>query len=208
MIGPGLDVRGGVASVERLILSSLPAEVQATHIATMVDGSKALKLWTFLKSLAAFERALRQGVDIVHLHFASDASSVRKEIMARRALMAGKKVIMHAHGGGYQRYWREMTIRQRRRTLDVLTRVAALIVLGDAWRDFFIDIGVPAERIVAMPNPVKLPDSISNRRRKARDSLARSAREPAESIGLATYVERLVGKCTVALEPHSVEQVR
>jgi glycosyltransferase involved in cell wall biosynthesis len=168
MLGPGLDVRGGVASVERLILSSLPAEVQSTHIATMVDGSKATKLWTFLKALATLERSLRRGVDIVHIHFASDASSVRKEIVAKRALMAGKKVVMHAHGGEYQRYWREMTDRQRRRTLAVLTRVAALIVLGEAWREFFIRVGVPAERIVAIPNPVRLPDTIPDRRGKLR----------------------------------------
>jgi glycosyltransferase involved in cell wall biosynthesis len=77
--------------------------------------------------------------------------------------MAGKKVIMHHHGGEYQRYWRQMTVRQRRRTLELLTKVSALIVLGDAWREFFVGLGVPAERVVSMRNPVNLPKSIPDR---------------------------------------------
>jgi glycosyltransferase involved in cell wall biosynthesis len=154
--------------VERLILSHLPADIQARHIATMVDGSKATKLWTFLQSLVKVEGALRKGVDIVHIHFASEASSVRKELLARRALRAGKQVVMHAHGAEYRRYWGEMRPAQQRRTLDVLTRASALIVLGEVWREFFMSIGIPAERIVVMPNPVALPASVPRRAGRTR----------------------------------------
>jgi glycosyltransferase involved in cell wall biosynthesis len=129
-----------------------------------VDGSKARKLWTFAKSVFAARSALRHGVDVVHIHFASEASSVRKEFLARRALAAGVKVIMHAHGAEYRRYWQQMSPAQQRRTLDVLKRVSALIVLGDVWRQFFTSIGVPADRIVVMPNPVNLPPDVPDRR--------------------------------------------
>ena len=168
MLGPGLDVQGGVASVERLILDRLPPSAHARHVATMVDGSYVTKLWTFLKALIAIEQAISNDVDLVHIHFASDASSARKELVARQVLRKGKKVIMHAHGAEYRRYWREMTPAQQRRTLGVLTRLSALIVLGEVWREFFVAAGVPSERIVVLPNPVILPDSIPDRRGKPR----------------------------------------
>ena len=48
---------------------------------------------------------LRRRPDIVHIHFASRASSVRKMLLARLALASGARLIMHAHGGGYRDYW-------------------------------------------------------------------------------------------------------
>jgi glycosyltransferase involved in cell wall biosynthesis len=168
MLGPGLDVRGGVTSVERLIMSNLPPGVEATHIATMVDGSKVRKFWTFLAALVSFEKALTRGVDVVHIHFASAASSMRKELLARRALRAGKKLVMHAHGAEYRRYWQQMSVSQQRRTLSVLSRVSALIVLGEVWREFFVSIGIPSERIVVLPNPVSLPATVPDRHGRPR----------------------------------------
>ena len=54
---------------------------------------------------AAFPRAiaeLRRRPDIVHIHFASRASTVRKMLLAKMALASGARLIMHHHGGGYR----------------------------------------------------------------------------------------------------------
>ncbi len=59
MLGPGLDVRGGVSGVERLLLNALPEEVHATHIATMVEGGKWTKAMTFAQSLAKLTMQLQ-----------------------------------------------------------------------------------------------------------------------------------------------------
>lgn len=160
MLGPGLDVRGGITSVERIILAGLPGNVHARHVATMVEGNKALKLFTFLMAVVRFELALLQGVDVVHIHFSSRASSIRKEFLARRALIAGRRVVMHAHGSEYRSYWQGMTEAQKRRTLRVLTEVSVLVVLGKTWFDFFVSIGVPRDRLVVLPNPVNVPDKV------------------------------------------------
>lgn len=157
MAGPGLTVMGGVSAVERLILAELPAHVRAAHIATMVDGGNAIKVWTFARALWRYWADLSRRPDLIHIHFASGASSVRKEILARIALRRGIKVIMHAHGGAYRSYWDKMSASRRARARGLLNRVSALIVLGEAWREFFMSAGVPAERIVVMPNPVRLP---------------------------------------------------
>jgi glycosyltransferase involved in cell wall biosynthesis len=108
----------------------------------------------------------------VHIHFASRASSVRKMGLARLALARGCKVIMHAHGGAYRDYWKSLPERARAANLAVLKRVHALIVLGEGWREFFVSIGVPRERVVVLPNPVTLPAVVPLRGRAARVTFA------------------------------------
>lgn len=163
MLGPGLNVRGGVSGVERLLLGALPKEVHATHIATMVEGGKWTKAVTFAQSLARLTMELRQHPDVVHIHFASGASNIRKIIVARIALARGASVIMHAHGGGYQKHWAKMSPAARSMTLNTLLRVQRLVVLGEGWKAFFESIGVPRHRIVVLPNPVVLPESVPER---------------------------------------------
>jgi glycosyltransferase involved in cell wall biosynthesis len=169
MLGPGLDVQGGVSAVERMLLAALPADIAATHIATMVEGSKAQKLGVFLKALF---RASRERPDIVHIHFASRASSIRKMSLARLARARGCKVILHAHGGGYPDYWKTLSALARRATARVLREADALIVLGERWRDFFVSVGVAPERIAILPNPVALPARVPQRTPRERTLFA------------------------------------
>lgn len=163
MVGPGLNVRGGVSGVERLLLNALPDDVHATHIATMVEGGKWAKTMTFAKSLGRLTWELRKHPDVVHIHFASGASNVRKIIMARLAMAFGANVIMHAHGGNYPRHWQQMPPAGRAVTLSTLLRAKRLVVLGEGWREFFESIGIPKHRIVVLPNPVVLPESVPER---------------------------------------------
>ncbi len=102
MLGPDLQVRGGVAAVESALIGALPPEVAVTQVPTMVEGSKWRKLLTFARALMSTLAQLRQQPDVVHIHFASRASSVRKMWLARLALARGARLIMHAHGGGYR----------------------------------------------------------------------------------------------------------
>ncbi|MGH8176625.1 MAG: glycosyltransferase family 4 protein [Steroidobacter sp.] len=157
MAGPGLGVMGGVSAVERLLIEMLPSHVRVTHVATMVDGGAARKLWTFARALRRWFVELARAPALVHIHFSVRGSSVRKELLARIALAMGVRVIMHAHAGEYRLYWARRSRPARARTMAVLSRVSALIVLGESWREFFISIGVPAEKVVVMPNPVRLP---------------------------------------------------
>jgi glycosyltransferase involved in cell wall biosynthesis len=163
MLGPGLNVRGGVSGVERMLLNALPENVHATHIATMVEGGKLTKAVTFAQSLAKLTLELGRRPDVVHIHFASGASNIRKIILARIALARGASIIMHAHGGGYQKHWASMSPTARSITLHTLQRVQRLVVLGEGWKTFFESIGVPKHRIVVMPNPVALPDKVPER---------------------------------------------
>ena len=170
MLGPALEVRGGISAVERILVASMPEHVAVSHVATMREGSKTAKLAVFMRSLAATWKRTRRGArpDVVHIHFASRASSVRKMALARLALRRGCKVVMHAHGGAYPEYWESLSVFGKRRVAETLRAADALIVLGETWRAFFAGIGVPEERIVVLPNPVALPAALPSRLGAAR----------------------------------------
>jgi glycosyltransferase involved in cell wall biosynthesis len=163
MIGPVLQVRGGVAAVENALIASLPPQIQVTQLPTMVEGSKWRKLVTFAQALVRVTAQLRRRPDIVHIHFASRASSVRKMLLARMALASGARLIMHHHGGGYRKYWAGLSVQARAATVQTLSRAHCLMVLGESWREFFVSVGVPRERIVVVPNPVVLPAVVPKR---------------------------------------------
>ncbi|HEY0681387.1 MAG TPA: glycosyltransferase family 4 protein [Steroidobacter sp.] len=163
MLGPALNVRGGVSGVERILLEALPEEIHATHIATMVDGGKWTKAVTFAQALAKLTLELRHRPDVVHIHFASGASNIRKIILARMAMARGASVIMHAHGAAYQQHWAQMSPMAKAITRDTLARAQRLVVLGERWKTFFVSIGIPKHRIVVLPNPVVLPESVPER---------------------------------------------
>ncbi len=163
MLGPDLQVRGGVAAVENTLIASLPPEIHVTQLPTMVEGSKWRKLATFVAAIVRTIAQLRRRPDIVHIHFASRASTVRKMLLARMALASGARLIMHHHGGGYREYWAGLSAAARATTLHTLCRAHCLIVLGESWREFFVSVGVPRERIVVVPNPVVLPAVLPER---------------------------------------------
>ena len=150
-------------AVEKALIASLPPEVQVTQLPTMVDGSKWRKLATFAEAIVRMIAQLRRRPDIVHIHFASRASTVRKMLLARMALAAGARLIMHHHGGGYREYWAGLSAPARAATVQMLSRAHCLIVLGENWREFFVSVGVPRERIVVVPNPVVLPAVVPQR---------------------------------------------
>jgi glycosyltransferase involved in cell wall biosynthesis len=163
MLGPDLQVRGGVAAVENALIASLPPEIEVTQLPTMVEGSKWRKLVVFAEAIVRTFAQLRRHPDVVHIHFASSASSVRKILLARLALARGAKLVMHAHGGGYRDYWATLGPGTRATTVRTLSRAHCLIVLGESWRDFFASLGVPRQRIVSLPNPVVLPAVLPKR---------------------------------------------
>jgi glycosyltransferase involved in cell wall biosynthesis len=167
MLGPDLQVRGGISAVEAALLAALPGDIEAIPVATMVEGSKWRKLVTFGQAIVKTVAQLRQRPDVVHIHFASRASSVRKMLLARLVLASGAKLIMHAHGGAYREYWNGLSAAGRAATLETLRRAHCLIVLGEAWREFFVSAGVPREKIAVMPNPLALPTMLPQRLARA-----------------------------------------
>lgn len=165
MLGPALDVRGGVASVEKLILAHAPAGIKICHIATMRDGSALYKVFVFLGALARFIPALLVGhVDLVHIHFASRASTWRKFVFAMLARLAGKPYILHAHGSEFHLFYPQQPRILQAKIVHMIRNSRRLIALSKSWREFYLGIsGLPPDCVVALPNPITCPAILPDR---------------------------------------------
>jgi glycosyltransferase involved in cell wall biosynthesis len=164
-MGPALDVRGGVSSVEQLICDYLPSYASIRHVATVTEGAKLGRAAVFAKSVYTLSRAL-DDVDapIVHIHFASRGSTLRKFILANMVLRARRPLILHAHGAGFDTFHRGLPAPVRRFVCRTLQQASVLIALSSQWRDFFVhDCEVSPSQIVVLANPVRVPMRIPDR---------------------------------------------
>jgi glycosyltransferase involved in cell wall biosynthesis len=163
--GPALDVRGGVSSVEQLINDYLPTYASIRHVPTM-DESK------WFSRAAVYARAVRvlwgslQSIDpaIVHIHFASRGSTMRKMLLAQMVARARRPLILHAHGAGFDQFHRGLPAALRVAVNRTLQQANVLIALSSQWRDFYVrECELSPSQVVVLPNPVRLPSRIAER---------------------------------------------
>lgn len=166
MLGPTLDVQGGVSAVERLIVEHVPGGVRLRLLPTSAQTGNLGKLLYFLLAYLRFLFALLTSrVDVVHMHFSIRASIWRKSLCVPVAKLFRKPVILHAHAGGFPEYMAALPAWQRRWLLRTLKQADALIVLSEGWRKYYLEAtGLPPERVIALPNPLQLPAAVPDRR--------------------------------------------
>jgi len=165
MLGPALDVKGGVSAVERLILAHAPEHVRIQHIATMRDGRVWVKVAVFLLALVRFLILLfTRHADLVHIHFSVRASTWRKSILAAIARLLRKPYILHAHSGGFREFFSVQSRTRQRWILTMLRGSRRLIALSEEWKHYYLCIAdLSDERVVVLPNPVQLPTEVPSR---------------------------------------------
>jgi glycosyltransferase involved in cell wall biosynthesis len=164
-MGPGLDVRGGITTVEQLICDYLPPYASIRHVATMREGSKLRNAAVFAQSMYSLSRAL-DGIEptIVHIHFASRGSTLRKVILANMVLRARRPLILHAHGAGFDQFHRSLPGPVRSLVNRTLQQASVLIALSSQWRDFYVqECEVSPSQVVVLPNPVRVPARVADR---------------------------------------------
>ena len=168
-LGPALEVRGGVSTVEQLICDYLPTYASIRHVATMTEGGKLERAAVFARAMYTLSRAL-DDIDppIVHIHFASRGSTLRKCILANMVIRARRPLILHAHGAGFDTFHRELPAPVRRVVSRVLQQASVLITLSSQWRDFYVqECEVSPSQVVVLPNPVRVPARIPDRAGRA-----------------------------------------
>lgn len=164
-LGPGLKVRGGVSSVERLIVEHVGSHVSVRHVATMEDGPLGLKLRIFLKAIRELRQVLRTSDPVVvHIHFASKGSTLRKTIFAWMTLRARKPLILHAHGASFDEFFEGLPEFVQRLLMRTFARANRFVVLSSQWKEFYMRrCGLPEERIAVLTNPTPLPKVLPDR---------------------------------------------
>src|ERR1044072_5075729 len=106
--GPSLTVRGGISSVEQLICDYLAPYVSMRHVPTMEEGSAITKASVFARAVQGLRLSLVSlAPSIIHIHFASRGSTLRKVILAEMVARAGRPLVLHADGSEFDPVCRE-----------------------------------------------------------------------------------------------------
>ena len=168
MIGPDRSVHGGISGVvNNYYDAGITEKIDLNYIGTMVEGSKIRKLWQAVKAYVKFLTVLPQ-YPIVHVNVASDSSYYRKSLFIKAAKRAGKKIVIHQHGGDFETFYeKEQNDRGRAKIRQVLGMGDVFLVLSPVLEQFFKGILDPA-RVILFPNAVPVPDSLEKEYGKLR----------------------------------------
>lgn len=159
MLGPSIDARGGMSTVERNIIEAVKKSGDSVEfIPTYEDAGKFRKLSVAGAAYARFLARLG-GCDLVHIHMASRGSFDRKRLFMRAAFRRGVPVVVHMHGGEFGVWYeKECGEAKRAQIREAFGGCAKVIVLSEEWRSFFDDNRIcDPEKIVVLHNAVEIP---------------------------------------------------
>lgn len=158
MVGPDRTVHGGISGVVNLLYEAgLADRVQVKYIGTMKDGTKLKKLLVAIVAFARFLCCVRK-FDIVHVNMSSDTSYLRKSFFIRAAKKAGKKIVLHQHGGDIRNYYASLDEGGKHRMVEILSIPDIMLVLGEELRTFF-ESRVPNQNIQILSNSILIPEA-------------------------------------------------
>ena len=160
MVGPDRSVHGGISGVvNNYYDAGINEKVDLNYIGTMVEGSKLRKLWQAVKAYMKFLKLLPE-YPIVHVNVASDSSYYRKSLFIKAAKRAGRKIVIHQHGGDFETFYeKEQNDRGRAKIRQVLGMGDVFLVLSPALEQFFKGILEPS-KVILFPNAVPVPSDI------------------------------------------------
>ena len=157
MIGPDRSVHGGISAVVNgYYEAGLDETVDLQYIGTMKEGSKIYKLLVACVAYLRFCSQLKWA-DVVHVNVASDNSFWRKSFFIKKAHKAGKKIVLHQHGGEWKEYYSSLSVSTRDKIGKVLHMTDVFLVLSPVYKEFFEEkFGI--EGIKVFPNAIKVPE--------------------------------------------------
>lgn len=118
-----------------------------------------LSLWSYSYSFFFFWKFLflliRFRPRIVHIHTASYTSFWEKVSYIYLAKLLGRKIVLHSHGGFFQRFYENGSKPAQWLIRTTLNRCDRIAVLSESWRQFYQTIAKP-EKIRVVPNGIDL----------------------------------------------------
>lgn len=165
MLGEALSKKGGIVSVQQLILEQADSSVEFEHIATLVDGSSLEKLKAFFKALFDLSSRLLLGkVDLVHIHVSERGSAFRQAITTLVSKLFGKPVVMHTHGSEFHEFYNHLPAFLKATLSWIYRQCDRFIVLSESWKQYYIQaLGLSEAKTIVLPNAVRLPDQVPDR---------------------------------------------
>ncbi len=161
MLGPAEDVRGGVSTIERMMLENQPEGFNIELKRTMHDTSLAARLTYWIwRMITVPVRAIFRRPKVVHLHISHGASAFRKLTLGLAYWLVGCRIIYHIHSVDSRIFPRTP------RLLHPLIRFCyrrgrGFIVLNDSWVESYSKaLRLDKNRFLSLSNPVMLPEIV------------------------------------------------
>lgn len=169
MVGASLSIRGGITSVEKLILENCPPQVTIIHLPTFDHGSLAHNTVLYWKSITRLTRYLVCGsIDVVHIHFSDRGSMIRKLIPCLLAWCFRRPFILHSHCAFHREFYAVIPGMVRMAISFVFRQCTTFISLSKNWDEYFSDcLRLRSEQRVVLYNPVLFPRSVPDRSSRA-----------------------------------------
>jgi glycosyltransferase involved in cell wall biosynthesis len=162
MLGESLDRSGGIVSVEKLILKHALPDLNIDLLVTLPNGSTTRKILVFIRAVGSLcWRLSSQRTDLVYIHVAERGSAFRQAVTTAIAILLGKPVILHSHSADFHTFYANLPQAIRVSLSWIFRKSTRFIVLSHSWKKFYIEnLGLAAEQIIVLPNPVKFPAKI------------------------------------------------
>jgi len=162
MLGLGLDVMGGIASVEQLILDHCPDRTALVHITTFEYGSIIHKFKVFLIALMNLVIHLAfKKTDVIHIHFAQRGSTWRTIGLIWICKLFDKPIVLHAHASEFRIFFNALRPFAQKFITHWFRKAEQFIALSESWKTFYTEtVGLDKDRVVILMNPVKIPNEL------------------------------------------------
>lgn len=172
MVGPGIDVQGGISHVTRLILNNSPHGVEFELVSTLTQKhaishlsrysltywSRAWLNWRFFTNALRLINLRVQTVDLVHIHLSSGGSTLRKFIVSKQLTRRRKPFILHNHGADYHLFLEKLPSYLKSQIVEMFLSAQGTIVLSEQWRDIHRKFLQCSDyRLWVMLNPIEIP---------------------------------------------------
>jgi glycosyltransferase involved in cell wall biosynthesis len=179
-VGPDMQVQGGISRVIEMICKSVPAHIRFRHIPTFtrytgadgVDpadrGSRGSQALVYLRAFARIVTfAVGRRAAVFHVHFAGHGSLIRKGTICVVLRSLGCTYAIHSHAAETTLFSSWVPQSCRRLLLWGLRGADRVIVLTQFWRDYYASLlELPLSRILLLPNPADLPETVPDRLHK------------------------------------------
>lgn len=130
-LGPDKKAKGGMASV----LESYSQYFSPFHyLPTNSRKNSLVGLWNAMVSALSLPLHRLRGRKIVHIHYATGKSWVRKVFLMYLTKVLGFKIVMHCHGAEMKQFSGKVGYSKIGK---VLGHADANIVLSESWKEFF-----------------------------------------------------------------------
>lgn len=162
MLGPGLEVKGGISRNERLFLQHAPSEVQIKHISTKEDGTVFLKIGVFFQSLAKLVWVLQtEKVDLVHIRGSHRGSAFRQAILTWLVKMCRKPTVLQTHASEFHIFYANLAPWLQKFIAFSFSQGDRFVVLSESWKKFHTtNLDLDPEKVKVMYNPVLVPPEV------------------------------------------------